>query len=163
MMEHLIISSETDREAEREVRERKIVVEKRSVDEMILVYLCVCRVCVWGLIRMPPVTRNTNEQNCRKKWTANERNLWLRRTHNPSETLKSLSVSVLGLTPRFVCQRELAEGRAVSSLTLAGCSSVHFEVCYARFKESKNRKIKYSLACLIYYMYFFFFSFLLFC
>lgn len=46
--EHLIISSKTDREAGREVRERKIVVEKRSVDEMILVYLCVCvcRVCV---------------------------------------------------------------------------------------------------------------------
>lgn len=50
MMEHLIISSETDREAGREVRERKIVVEKRSVDEMILVYLrvcvCVCSVCL---------------------------------------------------------------------------------------------------------------------
>lgn len=50
MMEHLIISSETDREAGREVRERKIVVEKRSVDEMILVYLrvcvCVCVACV---------------------------------------------------------------------------------------------------------------------
>lgn len=112
MMEHLIISSKTDREAGREVRERKIVVEKRSVDEMILVYLCVCvcRVCVWGLIRMPPVTRNTNEQNCRKKLTANERNLWLRRTHNPSETLKSLSVSVRGVNTK-VCMPEGACGR----------------------------------------------------
>lgn len=106
--------------------------------------VCVCRVCVWGLIRMQPVTRNTNEPNCREKWTANERNLWLRRTHNPSETLESLSVSVRGLTPRFVCQREFAEGRARSSLTLAGCSSVHFEVRCARFEGSKNRKIKYS-------------------
>jgi len=30
MMEHLIICRETDREAEREVRERKIVVEKKE-------------------------------------------------------------------------------------------------------------------------------------
>lgn len=49
-MEHLIICRETDREAEREVRERKIVVEKKSVDEMILVYLCVCVGCVFEVL-----------------------------------------------------------------------------------------------------------------
>lgn len=47
MMEHLIKATGNDREAKSEVRERKIVVERRSADEMILVYLYVCvRVCV---------------------------------------------------------------------------------------------------------------------
>ncbi len=107
--------------------------------------VCVCRVCVWGL--MPPVTWNTNEQNCRKQWTANERKLWLRRTHNPSETL-NLSWSLCeGLTPRFVCQREPAEGESRILFDLGWmffCSL--WSVLCARFEESKNGKIKLHYA-----------------